>query len=52
MSEDNTVTSGNATKKYPNQGKFKPAIKIDRNKHGIRRETNLNQPKKTGRKKV
>ncbi|MGA1047459.1 MAG: hypothetical protein ACO3UU_05580 [Minisyncoccia bacterium] len=52
MSEENTVTSNNATKKHPNQGKFKPAIKIDRNKHGIRRETLLVQPKRVGRKKV
>ncbi|MEY3435424.1 MAG: hypothetical protein RLZZ195_920 [Pseudomonadota bacterium] len=51
MSEQNTVTSVSATKKHPNQGKFKPAIKIDRNKHGIRRETVL-QPKRVGRKKV
>lgn len=51
MSEENTVTSNKATKKYPTQGKFKPAIKIDKNKHGIRRETVL-QPRKVGRKKV
>jgi len=51
MSEENTVTSSSATKKHPNQGKFKPAVKIDRNKHGIRRETNI-QPKRRGRKKV
>lgn len=51
MSESNAVTSGNATRKNPNQGKFKPSIKIDRNKHGIRREVVL-QPKKVGRKKV
>jgi hypothetical protein len=51
MSENNTVTTGSATRKHPHQGKFKPAIKIDRNTHGIRRETVL-QPKKVGRKKV
>jgi hypothetical protein len=58
MSE-NTVTSNSATKKNPSQGKFKSGIKndrsnlrIDTNKHGIRRETNLQQNKKTGRKKV
>lgn len=51
------VTSNEATKKQPKQGKFtsgvnkKGPIKIDVNRHGIRRETNL-QPKKTGRKKV
>ncbi len=57
MSEG-TVTSNDATKKHPAQGKFKSGIKdkkttmrIDVNKHGIRRETNM-QPKRTGRKKV
>lgn len=51
MSEKDTVTSDKATKKYPSQGKFKPAVKIDKNKHGVRRETTI-QPKKVGRKKV
>lgn len=58
MSEQNTVTSNDATRKNPSQGKFrsginnkKNTIKIDVNKHGIRRETNV-QPKKVGRKKV
>ena len=58
MSE-NTVTSNDATRKNPSQGKFRSGIKdkkgtlkIDINRHGIRRETNLQQPKKTGRKKV
>lgn len=57
MSE-NAVTSNDATRKNPSQGKFRSGIKtkgtlkIDVNKHGIRRETNLQQPKKTGRKKV
>jgi len=43
------VTSREATRKNPRQG-----IKIDQNKHGIRRETSLvpKPPKKTGRKKV
>ena len=43
------VTSTNTTKKYPRQG-----VKIDTNKHGIRRETSLvpKPPKKFGRKKV
>ena len=43
------VTSREATRKNPRQG-----IKIDRNKHGIRRETSLvpKPPKKTGRRKV
>ncbi len=51
------VTSAEATRKYPKQGKFKSGIdkrgsvKIDTNKHGIRRET-IAQPKKVGRKKV
>lgn len=58
MSE-NAVTSSDATRKNPSQGKFRSGIKdkrgtlkIDVNRHGIRRETNLQQPKKTGRKKV
>lgn len=58
MSEDNTVTSQDATRKNPTQGRFKSGFKdkkntmrIDVNRHGIRRETNL-QPKRTGRKKV
>lgn len=57
MSEG-TVTSSDATRKHPTQGKFKSGIKdkkttmrIDVNRHGIRRETNI-QPKRTGRKKV
>jgi hypothetical protein len=43
------VTSTNTPKKHPRQG-----VKIDRNKHGIRRETSLipKPPKKFGRKKV
>ncbi len=52
------TTSREATRKNPQQGKFvsginnkKGVMKIDVNRHGIRRETNL-QPKKTGRKKV
>jgi len=58
MSEQNTVTSNDATRKNPSQGKFRSGIKdkktvmrIDTNKHGIRRETSI-QPKKMGRKKV
>lgn len=46
------VTSREATRKNPSQSKFKSGIKVDTNKHGIRRETPLNPPKKTGRKKV
>lgn len=43
------VTSREATKKQPRQG-----LKIDTNKHGIRREVNTapRPPKKTGRKKI
>jgi hypothetical protein len=51
------VTSQEATRKNPKQSGFrsginsgKPTMRIDRNKHGIRRETNLNN-KKTGRPK-
>lgn len=54
------VTSREATKKHPNQKKFKSgiqdkkSIKVDINRHGIRRETSMvpRSPKKTGRKKV
>lgn len=49
-SPSGAVTSREATRKNPKQG-FSSGIKVDKNKHGIRRETNL-QPKKTGRKKV
>ena len=43
------VTSRQTPKKYPRQG-----LKIDTNKHGIRRETSTDPkpPKKTGRKKI
>jgi hypothetical protein len=43
------VTSTQTPKKYPRQG-----VKIDTNKHGIRRETSLipKPPKKSNRKKV
>ena len=44
------VTSREATRKNPKQG-LSPGVKVDRNKHGIRRETSL-EPKKFGRKKV
>lgn len=51
------LTSKEVGRKNPSQGKFRseatgkrPAIKIDRNKHGIRRETPL-VPKRTGRPK-
>ena len=47
------VTSQDSTRKNPKQG-FRSGIKVDRNKHGIRRETSTapRPPKKTGRKKV
>jgi hypothetical protein len=47
------VTSREATRKNPKQG-FRSGIKVDTNKHGIRRETSLapKPPKKNGRKKV
>lgn len=45
------VTSREATRKNPSQSKFRSGIKIDTNKHGIRRETS-NAPKKTRPKKV
>lgn len=50
------VTSQEAARKNPSQGKFRsgisnrPAVKIDTNKHGIRRETNLEQKKNKPRK--
>jgi hypothetical protein len=48
-SPSGAVTSREATRKNPRQG-----LKVDTNRHGIRRETNLmpKPPKKTGRKKV
>lgn len=53
------VTSQEATRKNPSQGKFKSGIpnkrvatRIDTNKHGIRRETPIGQNKKTRPKKV
>ena len=54
------VTSREATRKNPSQGKIRSGVqdkrsitRIDRNKHGIRRETNIgNNTKRTGRKKV
>jgi hypothetical protein len=43
------VTSERTPKRYPRQG-----LKVDTNRHGIRRETSLvpKPPKKTGRKKI
>jgi hypothetical protein len=46
------VTSRETTRKNPKQG-FRSGIKVDQNRHGIRRETSLDpKPKRTGRKKV
>ena len=47
------VTSKEAARKNPKQG-LRSGIKVDTNKHGIRRETSLapKPPKKFGRKKV
>lgn len=51
------LTSNEVGRKKPNQGKFRsgisdrPAVKIDTNKHGIRRETTIGA-KKTKPKKV
>lgn len=51
------LTSREVGRKKPNQGKFRsgisdrPAVKIDTNKHGIRRETTIGA-KKTKPKKV
>lgn len=47
------VTSQEATRKNPKQG-LRTGLKIDRNRHGIRRETSLGPkpPKKTRPKKV
>jgi hypothetical protein len=43
------VTSQEATRKKPSQGKFqsgmRPPTKIDTNTHGIRRETTMGQKK-------
>jgi hypothetical protein len=47
------VTSREAGKKNPSQGKFRSGLKVDTNKHGIRRETSTApKPKKTRPKKV
>jgi len=46
------VTSAEVGRKKPSQGKFKSGItRVDTNKHGIRRETNIT-PRKTRPKKV
>ena len=55
------VTSREATRKKPSQGKFRSGVadqramtRIDTNRHGIRRETTIkpNSGKRTGPKKV
>ena len=52
------VTSREATRKNPSQGKMRSGVnnqraitRVDTNRHGIRRETSI-QPKKTRPKKV
>ncbi len=46
------VTSQEVARKKPTQSKFRSGIVVDKNKHGIRRERNLNQPpKRSGRPK-
>jgi hypothetical protein len=47
------VTSRETPKRHPKQA-LRPGIKIDQNKHGIRRETSLDPkpPRKTRPKKV
>ena len=52
------VTSQEVARKKPSQGKFKSGVndrraltRVDRNRHGIRRETTMT-PKKTRPKKV
>lgn len=52
-SASGAVTSREATRKHPRQG-VRSGIKIDTNKHGIRRETSLDPkpPRKTRPKKV
>ena len=51
------VTSQEVGRKNPSQGKFRSGVnnqramvRVDRNRHGIRRETSI-QPKRTGRSK-
>jgi hypothetical protein len=58
-SASGAITSQEVGRKKPTQGKFKSGVAnqrsgiiVDRNKHGIRRERNLNQPpKRSGRPK-
>ena len=52
-SASGAVTSREATRKNPRQG-VRSGIKVDTNKHGIRRETSLDPkpPRKTRPKKV
>jgi hypothetical protein len=45
------VTSREATRKNPKQNGFRSGIKVDTNKHGIRRETSPVASKRTGRSK-
>ena len=55
-SNNGSVTSNAVPKKNPTQGKFRPdqsktSLRIDRNRHGIRRETILGIKKTTKRPK-
>jgi hypothetical protein len=55
-SSNSVVTSSSVARKNPTQGKFKhdqskTSLRVDRNKHGIRRETILGVKKTTKRPK-
>jgi hypothetical protein len=48
------VNSTEVGRKKPHQGKLRSGLKVDTNRHGIRRETSLDPkpPRKVGRKKI
>jgi hypothetical protein len=50
-SPSGAVTSQSVGRKNPKQGGFRSGIKVDTNKHGIRRETSLDPKPKKGRPK-
>jgi hypothetical protein len=55
-SKSSAVTSSNVARKNPTQGRAKPnysktSLRVDRNRHGIRRETILGLSKPTKRPK-
>jgi hypothetical protein len=55
-SNNSAVTSSNVARKNPTQGRPKPnysktSLRVDRNRHGIRRETILGLSKPTKRPK-